>query len=187
MTIIDMPFPKTCADCYMFDYDSDYPACRATKDTDSSGYNFPYRDKRMNFCPLTEQPDIPKIHLVVIGENPNMHVLRAFLNKKKAERSAKNTEGARVETYMCCDPQVTLSPESVENYCVILSDTGDIHSVTHSMNTVSGEESDLTSYVCYDDTNNLFICIIYNIDEKEEAIEEALRLRRKWISDKYGV
>lgn len=187
MVKLNMPFPKTCQDCYMFEFEGDYPTCRATLSPSSPGYNFPYRDKRMSFCPLTEAPDSPKIYLVVIGENPNMHVLRAFLDKKKAERSAKNTEGARVETYLCCDPMVTLSSESVENYCVILSATGDIHSVAHNVKNVSGEESNLTSYVSYDDTNNLFICMIYNIDEKEEAVEEALHLRRKWISDKYGV
>jgi hypothetical protein len=50
-----MEMPNSCDDCPMFDYSGDYPFCNVTYH--SSGYNFPFKKKRMDDCPLSEEND----------------------------------------------------------------------------------------------------------------------------------
>ena len=53
MIKIDMEMPKYCDECPFFDDRYDYPTCIINNL--SSGYNFPIRKKRMDFCPLQEE------------------------------------------------------------------------------------------------------------------------------------
>ena len=50
MIIIDMDMPNSCDECPLFDARWDYPTCYVNQF--SSGYKFPVRDKRMDFCPI---------------------------------------------------------------------------------------------------------------------------------------
>ena len=50
MIVIDMEMPKSCDECPLFDDRWDYPTCYVNQL--SSGYNFPIKDKRMDFCPI---------------------------------------------------------------------------------------------------------------------------------------
>lgn len=47
---IDIEMPKCCDECDLYDDRWDYPTCYVNRK--SSGYNFPVREKRMDFCPL---------------------------------------------------------------------------------------------------------------------------------------
>ena len=49
-----MEMPKCCDNCWALDDYGDYPRCRITEE--QRGYNFPIREKRMDFCPLVEIP-----------------------------------------------------------------------------------------------------------------------------------
>ena len=50
MIVIDMDMPKSCDECPLFDDRWDYPTCYVNQL--SSGYTFPIRDKKMEFCPI---------------------------------------------------------------------------------------------------------------------------------------
>lgn len=50
--IKDMEMPKACDSCRFLDDNGDYNVCWAT--SESVGYTFPAREKRMPHCPLAE-------------------------------------------------------------------------------------------------------------------------------------
>ena len=50
MISIDIDMPDVCDHCRFFDYNGDYPTCIVTQH--SEGYNFRYREERMDDCPL---------------------------------------------------------------------------------------------------------------------------------------
>lgn len=52
IAIRDMEMPSCCDECRFLDDDGDYPMCRVNGM--QRGYNFPKREKRMDFCPLEE-------------------------------------------------------------------------------------------------------------------------------------
>ena len=64
MIVIDMDMPKSCDECPLFDDRWDYPTCYVNQL--SSGYNFPIRDKRMDFCPI--KCDINDIKAEILEE-----------------------------------------------------------------------------------------------------------------------
>lgn len=50
MVSIDIEMPGVCDHCPFFDDNGDYPTCIVTQH--SKGYNFRYREERMDDCPL---------------------------------------------------------------------------------------------------------------------------------------
>lgn len=52
MIQIDMEMPECCDECFALDDYGDYPMCKITSET--RGYNFNTREKRMDRCPLVE-------------------------------------------------------------------------------------------------------------------------------------
>lgn len=50
LLIKNMTMPPYCDECSCFDISGDYPSCLLTHH--STGYNFNYREKRMDDCPL---------------------------------------------------------------------------------------------------------------------------------------
>lgn len=49
---INIEMPNCCDECPLFVDYYDYPTCKV--DMKSSGYNFPIKAKRMDFCPLSD-------------------------------------------------------------------------------------------------------------------------------------
>lgn len=50
MIQIDMDMPENCEECFALDDYGDYPMCKITSET--RGYNFNTRDRKMDRCPL---------------------------------------------------------------------------------------------------------------------------------------
>ena len=103
--VIEMDMPKSCDECPLFDDRWDYPTCYVNQL--SSGYNFPIRDKRMDFCPIKCDIDDIKAEIEkekvckikgynAIGSKSekgfDMGLLRALkiIDKHIAERSRAN-------------------------------------------------------------------------------------------------
>ena len=52
LTSINIPYPKNCHECKLYDDRWDYPTCYATNT--SRGYNFNIYKKKMPNCPLNK-------------------------------------------------------------------------------------------------------------------------------------
>ncbi len=51
-TSINIPYPKNCSECQLYNDCGDYPTCYATNT--SMGYKFNIYEKRMPNCPLNK-------------------------------------------------------------------------------------------------------------------------------------
>lgn len=52
LTSIDIPYPKNCSECKLYDDRWDYPTCYATQK--STGYKFNIFKNKMSNCPLNK-------------------------------------------------------------------------------------------------------------------------------------
>ena len=180
MVEINMPFPKCCDDCPMLDIDGDYPECCATKNHDSVGYNFPYRDKRMPFCPLVESNDA--VYLVVNQEGKPVN---AFKNKRNAEYFSRNSD-LSVDIALLNDRCINIVPEEVEYYSVELTEKGEPVSLLHLTETREFDEPEMQTTITHHPDKHCFICKILDTD-RDHAIERAQEMRRYWLKTTYGL
>lgn len=86
--------PAVCGECFALDDRYDYPTCMIT--SLSEGYTFDAREKKMGWCPLTEDPSIRT------AKHDQGEQKRVVTNADKV-RAMSNEELAEwVETFASC-------------------------------------------------------------------------------------